>query len=415
MPDYRFVCKRWKNGLDSFYRTHLSLEPFNYDKHRYLTTKPHYSVPSDDYHVILYGLRGINRRLKIADSLNFNLNTIRGNKIIFELIHNDQVCVTSDEICKQHFDAISAILQKVGRHVFYVEIWTYTTTMNCTTLYVGLQRCLTLLPNLRSVILNIAGHVEYDVDDEHYVQNLIETRPLPFMQYLKVCEFNINGLPPDLKDYIFSQYGGLIEKFVARPYNFYDIFVHLPNLSELELHCVNNVQLLFNILRRMVQNGVRLHKIVCDVNADCKIMDVLNELRPLDIREARLRRFEFDSGNFEESDGIDNFEPIPSLRTLEIEDGSCLTYIFLSKLPNLEFLYVRGKINYQDTDYPFEPYVRNEINMCIHDCLYFCIPPPLLFWKTFSSLKELYTLDEDIEFARQESLKYRYPRVRFAN
>lgn len=411
MPEYRKVCKRWKNGLDNFYTNHLSLEPFNESEHRYKTTTPYYSIPDDDYHVILYGIRGINLNVHLADSIIFKIDSIRGNKIEFEFLRVDPQDERYDELCVQFFDSICALLKKVGKHVFHVEIWAPAMTIKCQILYGGMQRCLQLLPRLRGLMILANIEVECNTD-ENFIPNLIDAYPLPELLQFRVFDFRINGLPLALEHHIFNVYGSSIQKVAFTPVFHLDLdtFAHLPNLSELVLHRLNDLELLFNTLRGMVQMGIRLQKFVGETSVDCNIIDIFNELRPFDIREVRLRRIDIDSGSLEENG--ENFEPIVSLHTLEVEDSPYLSYTFLSKLPNLEFLYIRGRIQYEDTGYPFEPIVRFEVNSHLHDCMYFCIPPPFAFWKAYPLLREIYIMDEDIEYARRANMIYRFPRLR---
>lgn len=383
------------------------MKPFEDTTHRYLTTHPYYSIPGDDFHVIIYGLKNVIQKLESVNSLRLNQNSIRGNKIQFELTDLSPTTRTYDEACTQFFDSICELLEIVGTHVFYVEICTSASSINCKTLYCGLQRCLNFLPNLRSMMIAAVTHVPYNAE-ENFVRNLTAAYPLPELPYFTVFDFRVNGLPRILQNHIFGFYGGSIQKLSLMSIRNINTFGQLPNLSELELYRINNMAFLLNTLREMARFDIRLQKFVGETNVECNILDVLRELQPFDIREVRLRRIGIESGSLEEN-GYD-LEPIMSLHTLEIEDGPYVTYNFLSKLPNLEFLYVRGRIQYQDTGYPYEPIVRYELNMQLHDCVYFCIPPPASFWKKFPSLRELYIMDEDIEYARRENLTYRFPR-----
>ncbi len=277
----------------------------------------------------------------------------------------------------------------------------------CTTFYTGMQRCFNLLPNLRSIMIDVR-HVEYDTTDEKYVPNLITANPLPDLPHFKVFDFRIYGMPLALKNYIFNCYRNTIQKLAIMPLYQFDADAHLQHLSELVLYRVNDTQYMLNTLHEMAQHGIRLQKFVSNTTVGCDILDVLNALRQFEIREIRLKRIDFNSGSLEESG--DDFEPIESLCTLEIEDSPYISYQFLSKLPNLEFLYLLRRIEYEETDYPYEPHVRYESNMYLHDCLYFCIPPPASFWAKYPSLRELYMLDNDMEFSRRLNLKYRFPR-----
>lgn len=407
--EYRLVCKRWRNGLDNFYTNHLSLVPYNDDEQHYLTNSPYYSIPEDSFHVIVYGLRGLHKKLESVTKLNFNISSIQGNKIQFELSDAEHATLSKNDVCTLYFHSISTLLEKIGRYVFHVEIWTYTQNINCTTVYSGMQRCFKHLPNLRSMMMQVKS-VAYDVEDEKYVQTLIQSYPLPDLPHFNVFDFKLYGLPPNLKRHIFNRYGSSIKKFVMLPHMLVDIYEHLPHLSELLLERVNNVQDFFTLLHGLAQNGIKLQKIVCEMNVASNVLEILNAMRPFNICVVRLKRFGVDSGSFEEGDDYDNFEPITSIHTFEIEDGPYLTYLFLSKLPNLEFLYLRRRLEYQETDYPYDPYVRNEVNMFLHDCLYFCFPIPYSFWKEYPILREIYTMDEDIEYARRACMTYRFSR-----
>ncbi len=262
-----------------------------------------------------------------------------------------------------------------------------------------------LLPNLRG--LRVDSQLRRIWDEVHIIQNLIHNNPMPTLRNLCVFDQQIIGIPTFLKYSMYIWFGNRVKKLTLSRLNALDIQFFFPTLSELTINRVDDSDFLLNVLQSIAGENVNLKRFCCEMHDSCNIINILNAFLPFKSVEVRIRRFDEESGFLEEGDQIE-IDAITSVHTLEIEDGPFLTYSFLSKLPNLEYLYLRRKLDYDETDYVREPHVRNQLNEIFHDCLYFGVAPPLWFWKAYPKLREIYTLDEDIEFARRTRAKYRF-------
>lgn len=390
----RMVCRRWMKSVDKCLEAFPSLQPYSAVVNYHLTNSLYFNSGfMCGFSIHLKGLEAI-RQFEGKIESNLTRNPVIGRHLI---ISSSEKTRNNIEEYERFFQCVHDLLKKVGHYLWYLELVVNYNNVNCSSLYSNLNRCLCLLPNLRSLELTASTLELRTLESKAQLRNQLDITPLAEIATLQTLKLNIFNFPPELERILFMNYGKTLKTVSLNVLLPRHIYVHeyFYCLNELSVSSVESLDLISKLLSNLAKANAPLQKFEGYEGNSINVFRILKLLTVFPIKEVVL----FGEDMVE----IKELRTILSLRVLKIVDSRYLTYEFLENLPNLEYFYVGKDRNYREK--------HESLLGCtqiMRDCLYCNKSPPESFWKSLPFLRHVYVNETIYNGASPEYVYSRY-------
>lgn len=394
------VCRRWKRSYDWFEDEHPCYHPISntIEKFGQIVGYGWYTRPRMNDTVVRTCLDIKLMELEVCSHYSF-ATALRG----LEVLPLDNLGAYDEQFWKE----ASRFLKKFGTHVTCIVIGiAYRNELKkYLKVLVDILNC---MPNLRYLKFVSEPYDNDEIDCfcetllvEKYVSKLEDFKSLQSLVYdndTKIYEF--------YRLFLGKVYGNLRMIQIGMWVMNDGICKNLVHVTDLVISNVYSVVQLGKILtnlrwRLSRSNNDDINVVLMSLYVQCSYKVKSRDIFAL-VDESRIENFDVRFDVVEEDDMYD-FTVGPPIRilsvvSLTIDDTDQLHYYnFLSWLPNLKYLTLRGKGSWQVSLNKHEncKFERTDLSIILKEALYESKPPSVIFWKTVPKLQILTVIKND--------------------